>query len=109
MRLTSNRPLVDPADPAFYVEPRAAVEWVHAHEPVYRCAPGPHCDKPLWLVSKLDDIRIVESDLELFTRRYGTFLHDGAFLTDAHMQVDPRLEGGMQMLPILDPEPHRRV
>jgi len=106
---STDRPVVDPADPAFYVQPRAAIEWVHAHEPVYRCAPGPHFDQPFWLVSKLEDIRSVENDLELFTRRYGTFLHDREFLTAEHMHDDPRFEGGMAMLPILDPEPHRRV
>lgn len=114
---SKQQPRIDFWDPHFFDDPDPAMRWLLEEAPVYLCDP-PNYPAPFWVVSKWEDVRVVEHDWERFTPRFGVHLGEGLYSTDdpetqqkkrEAMPKDPRFAVALRPVVYYDPPEHTRL
>lgn len=85
---------IDPIDPDFYVQPRAAIEWLQNQSPVHLYDPRPRYHSPVYILSRWKDVHAALAD----TARFSTSdpVHEVQFHFEPEgfeaSDFDPRLQ-----------------
>jgi cytochrome P450 len=102
----TGHPVPEVIDPLFHEDPWDAYRWLHANAPVYLYDPRPAYPSPMWILSRWDDIRFVETKPDLYCNKYGVVFQ---FAThDVEMPDDPRFAVAAMMPNLYDPPEHSR-
>jgi cytochrome P450 len=102
---------LDASDPFFYDEANKpdAFGWIHENGGIYYLE-HPRFAQPFVNACKHSFIRIVGTNPDLFTVRYGMHLNAATYAVEATpMPDDPRLAIAMRAMTIMDREEHQRV
>lgn len=103
---SASHPVPEVIDAAFHLAPFEAYRWLHANAPVYWYDPRPRYPTPMWILSKWEDIRYVETKPDLFANKYGVVFQ---FAThDVELPDDPRFAVAARMPNMYDPPEHTR-
>ena len=94
----------------FYLNPWAAIGWLHDQPTIHWHDPRPGYPDPFWIVSKWSDIRAVEADPGTFTTTQGLFVtHSRRWADFDHQFEDRRLRLLAENLLMMEGSGHSRL